>query len=79
MRNLHLLPLPPFRGGSPRKYDAISSARIPHGLVEFSDKPAANGLTDVLLKSFSITPEWKLVLETLNRRKQNLKDRLSQW
>lgn len=79
MRNLHLLPLPPLNDGIQYKVKDMSLTTIPNDLAYASEKASANCSVDAITKDFSIPPEWELIIASLNRRKHNLKDRLSQW
>ncbi|KAJ6852279.1 F-box protein isoform X1 [Iris pallida] len=79
LRNLHMLPLPPFQNGIESNINNISLEIISDGLVEASNKTADNGSTRLISKGVSVPPEWELVLAVLDGRKKNLKDRLAQW
>ncbi|XP_020257462.1 F-box protein At1g78280 isoform X2 [Asparagus officinalis] len=79
LRNLHLLPVPPLRYGIKYKINDMSLIGCPNGLSDVSEKPTANVFKEVSPKGFSIPPEWELIVAALSRRKENLKERLSQW
>jgi len=79
LRNLHLLPVPPFKDSIQYKVKDKSLTRISNGPVDVPEKSAINSSVEVISKGVSIPPAWELIITTLNRRKRNLKDRLVQW
>lgn len=66
LRNLHLLPCPPFNESS--LSDKLKT-----------EPPFNNGFVEDVVDTSSVPAEWEIFIRTLARKKKNLVNRLTAW